>query len=185
MGMKIICEKIKNKSGVSLSLVKSRDLEELYNKSADKLFRVSYQLVGNREVAEGIVHNVFCDMWNRRETIKISVPLEIYVVKAVKFSSFHYLKDKLKREMNNKEVHNLKPTFHNDTEEKLQAQDLKSQINNLVKLLPTRCQEVFRMSREKFMSNKEIASGLDISEKAVEKHITKALKFLRFQIKDV
>lgn len=35
------------------------------------------------------------------------------------------------------------------------------------------------MSREQEMSNKEIAAALDISEKAVEKHMTSALKVLR------
>lgn len=160
-------------------------LEALYNNSADKLFRVSYQLVGSTEVAEGIVHNVFCDLWKRRKTIRVDVPLEAYVVKAVKYASFHYLKDKVKRENNKMEILTLKPTFHNDTEQQLHTQDLKSEINNLIRLLPNRCQEVFRMSHEKFMSNREIASGLDISEKAVEKHITKALKFLRLGLKKI
>lgn len=45
--------------------------------------------------------------------------------------------------------------------------------------LPPRCREVFIMSRMDGLKNKEIASRLQISEKAVEKQITIALKAFR------
>ena len=45
--------------------------------------------------------------------------------------------------------------------------------------LPRQCRRVFKMSREEGYSNKEIASQLLISERAVEFHITKALAFFR------
>lgn len=45
--------------------------------------------------------------------------------------------------------------------------------------LPQRCREVFMMSRVDGLKNREIASRLQISEKAVEKHITIALKAFR------
>ena len=186
--MKIAFRRNKNRSGKSqnkIGLSTSRDLENLYVQSADKLFRVSYQLVGSIEVAESLVHNVFCDIWDRRETLDIKVPLEAYVVQSVKYESFRYLKDKVERKKNHKEVVSSTRTFHNDTEEQLQAQELKSRINTLIKTFPARCQAVFRMSREKFMSNKEIASELGISEKAVEKQMTKALKLLRVSVKEV
>ena len=41
--------------------------------------------------------------------------------------------------------------------------------------LPSRCREVFEMSRFKKMKNREIADALQISTTAVEKHIAKAL----------
>jgi RNA polymerase sigma factor (sigma-70 family) len=49
----------------------------------------------------------------------------------------------------------------------------------LVETLPAKCKSVFKMSREQGLSNREIASVLLISERAVEHHITKALKTLK------
>ena len=48
--------------------------------------------------------------------------------------------------------------------------------------LPDRCREVFMMSRFQNMKNKEIAAALKISEKAVEKHIHKALTVFRKEL---
>ena len=58
------------------------------------------------------------------------------------------------------------------------CRDLEKCIGEAISTLPPRCLEVFRMSRTDRKSNREIAVLLGISEKAVEKHITKALKIL-------
>lgn len=66
-----------------------------------------------------------------------------------------------------------------DMEGELDAADLKKYIDELVMQLPPRQQEVFRMSRELHMSNKEIAEHFSITEKAIERHINLALRFLK------
>lgn len=66
-----------------------------------------------------------------------------------------------------------------NVEDELAASDLRNHINSLIELMPPRRQEIFRLSREKQLSYKEIAELLDISEKTVEHHIADALKFLK------
>jgi RNA polymerase sigma-70 factor (ECF subfamily) len=51
--------------------------------------------------------------------------------------------------------------------------------------MPEKCRTVFLMSRMDEMSNGEIASRLGVSVKAVEKHITKALRILRQKLEDL
>ena len=65
------------------------------------------------------------------------------------------------------------------SDETLEVKDLLEYIWKLVYLLPPRQQEVFIMSRKQQMTNKEIAEQLDISEKAVERNIYFALKFIK------
>ncbi|KGI61299.1 RNA polymerase sigma-70 factor [Prevotella sp. DNF00663] len=48
--------------------------------------------------------------------------------------------------------------------------------------LPTRCREVFVMSKRDNMKYREIASELGISEKTVEHQVSKALKILRGKV---
>ena len=57
--------------------------------------------------------------------------------------------------------------------------NLKEQVNVLVDTLPCQCKRVYKMSREQGLNNKEIASALLITERAVEYHIAKALQMLR------
>lgn len=48
-----------------------------------------------------------------------------------------------------------------------------------IELLPERCREIFLMSKRDGMTYREIAEELNLSEKTVEHHISKALKTLR------
>jgi len=50
--------------------------------------------------------------------------------------------------------------------------------------LPPRCRTVFALSRISGMSNHQVAEHLDISVKAVEKHLTRALRQCRSQVGD-
>jgi len=60
---------------------------------------------------------------------------------------------------------------------------LFEKINNLVESLPHKCREVYKLSREKGLNNRQIASRMLISEKTVENQITKAMHFLQNGLK--
>ncbi len=51
-------------------------------------------------------------------------------------------------------------------------------------MLPEKTRHVFRLSRFDHLSIREIAANMNISEKAVEYHITQSLKTLRLYLKD-
>jgi RNA polymerase sigma-70 factor (ECF subfamily) len=63
-------------------------------------------------------------------------------------------------------------------------QELEDKLNEVLNSLPERCREIFSMSRFENKKNKEIAEELDISVKAVEKQITRALATIRTEMKD-
>ena len=63
-------------------------------------------------------------------------------------------------------------------------QELENKLNEVLSRLPDRCRQIFVMSRFDNKKNKEIAGELDISVKAVEKQITKALATIRTEMKD-
>ncbi|MEM1338360.1 MAG: RNA polymerase sigma-70 factor [Bacteroidota bacterium] len=161
----------------------ARDFEHFYNTSAEKLFHVALKIVNDKPIAEGIVHDVFSDIWERRKTLSINVPLEAYAVRAVKFTAFDRLKEKIKKEKANKEISTMTVVSGNPIEEEIHARELQGELAHLVSQLPLRCQEVFRLRREKLMSNKDIATGLNISEKTVERHMTRALHFIKIGLK--
>jgi len=57
--------------------------------------------------------------------------------------------------------------------------ELRACVNELIAQMPARQKEVFLLSRNRQLKNQEIADQLGISLKAVEKHITASLKYLR------
>ncbi|MEM9830478.1 MAG: RNA polymerase sigma-70 factor [Bacteroidota bacterium] len=171
-------------NNIQVAIADSQALKLLYDQSGDKLIRISLNLVDDIEVAKGIIQNIFSDLWERRNTLNINTSLDAYVVRAVKYSSIDYLRAQAARERLQEEVKIQTPTVHHDPEEQLDATELKNEIEHLVNLLPPKCQTVFRLSRENYMSNQEIALTLEISEKTVERHMTKALRFLRVGLTD-
>ena len=63
-------------------------------------------------------------------------------------------------------------------------QELESIIERTMADLPPRCREIFMLSRFEGKKNQEVADELNISVKAVEAQISKALKVLRVALKD-
>jgi RNA polymerase sigma-70 factor (ECF subfamily) len=61
---------------------------------------------------------------------------------------------------------------------------LEKLINDTIESLPERCRQVFVMSRYEELKNKEIAEKLQISVKAVEANITRALSKIRENTKE-
>lgn len=70
------------------------------------------------------------------------------------------------------------------TESSLTFHELSQAIEKAIATLPEKTRQVFRLSRFDHLSIREIATNLNISEKAVEYHITQSLKTLRFYLKD-
>ena len=55
----------------------------------------------------------------------------------------------------------------------------KDSIRAVVEKMPARRKEIYILSRERGLSNAEIAKKLDISKKTVENHLNLALKEIR------
>ena len=165
-----------------LDLLRSGDrtaFSEIYNRYWKRIFTVAVNKIGQLEEAEEIVQDIFVSMWNRRESIIITTTLNAYLSVSVKYRVIKIL---AKRNLYNKftdySLHILSPT-DNSTQNWLEFEELKSQLETLVAQLPEKCRLVYKLSREEGMSQKQIAKEFDISEKTVEAHIGKALKHLR------
>jgi RNA polymerase sigma-70 factor (ECF subfamily) len=76
-------------------------------------------------------------------------------------------------------------SFDNSTEENYYYKELLERVEVEVNHLPPKCRNVFELSRKQYKTNKEIAQLMGISEKTVENHLTKALRYLRVNLNSV
>ncbi|MDR7130928.1 RNA polymerase sigma-70 factor (ECF subfamily) [Algoriphagus sp. 4150] len=166
-----------------LTSIKSKeDFERLYHLYATKMLSLAYTLVNERETAQEIVQEVFKSIWERKDKLKFTGSVSHYLIRAVKLESIDYYRKKARVE---KHMHCALENYCNsnrDTEEQIAFNELTSRLDYLVDRLPCQCREVYKLSREKGLSAKAIASTLLISEKTVESHLTKALKFIKKEI---
>lgn len=77
------------------------------------------------------------------------------------------------------------PDMDNATEDSIFLNDLKKHLEGIINTLPPKCRNVYELSRLQHKSNKEIAVILNISEKTVEWHLTKALQHIRLAVGDM
>lgn len=129
---------------------------------------------------EETVQDVFVKLWESRTLLNVEGNFAGFLFIITRNIIFH----QFRRSFNDRAYREtvlsaIQPNTYYGIEEELLASDLKERIYHLVSELPPRQQEVFRMSRFAHMSYREIANKLSISEKTVECHINKALKYLR------
>lgn len=158
--------------------------EKIYQRYAKKLIRITANQVNDISVVEDIVQNVFCRLWERRDEVFIEKGIENYLVRAVKLAILDHIRLKTIHSRHHSLIANTKTTESNETESLLNAKEIKSLIQRSTAKLPEKCRIVYDMSRDKDMSNKQIAQYLGISEKTVEAHISKAIKHLRSDLSE-
>jgi RNA polymerase sigma-70 factor (family 1) len=153
---------------------------KIYEKYWKKLLGMAIYKTNDRVVAEEIVQELFVSLWEKRKSAVIH-NLENYLFVSLKYLIIHHIKKVIAER---KMVDTEGIEIPNEPTEILTAQALQNAINQAVEELPDKTQTVFRMSRFEEKSHKEIADYLEISEKAVEYHITQSLKYLRSELKD-
>lgn len=164
--------------------------EGLYYKYSDRLYNFAFRFVSDEHTAQDIVHEAYGTLWEKFEG-KESDAWQALLFRIVRNRSIDTL-----RHQSSLRIVSLTDSFRNvcdeglyqmdfavnDSDRKTIYDELTANIHSIMGKLPDRCREVFMMSRFQNMKNKEIAAALKISEKAVEKHIHKALTVFRKEL---
>ncbi|MDG5801007.1 RNA polymerase sigma-70 factor [Marinilabiliaceae bacterium ANBcel2] len=161
-----------------------RVIDDIYNKYHQRIFVFAYSIVKEKEEALDIVHEVFIKLWEKRSEIGNDSKFESLIFTIARNTALSILRKKSTKKKYH-EQHTKDFADINNTENLIDYNSLKSKIDEFVQQLPPKNRNVYTLSREKGLSNKEIANKLGISEKTVEDHITKALAHLKKQLKQI
>jgi RNA polymerase sigma-70 factor (family 1) len=154
--------------------------DEIYQRYWNTLFRSAYYLLEDRAASMDIVQDVFVWLWENRDHV-VHTTLKGYLVMAVRYKAANFIRNSKVRTAFI--VENTVPEPVQTSEEwKLELKELKAVIASFTETLPSRCKEVFYLSRHEHLSNREIACRLGISEKTVENQLTTALRKLRMRL---
>ena len=134
----------------------------------------AFRLVHDRNLSEDIVQDVFLMLWKRRTEIDFSRPVLPYLTTAVRNRSIDCGLDTLDGY--------VRCLVADRCEEEFDLSWLRHEIDDGVSQLSEQCRRVFLLSRVTGLKNREIAERLNISVKAVEKHIGVALSKLRLRL---
>jgi RNA polymerase sigma-70 factor (ECF subfamily) len=157
--------------------------KEIYLRYWRRLYYAAVSKTNSKEVAEDIVQSVFTDLWDRRERHHIN-SIAAYLETAVKYQIINYIKAAISKRAQYAGFSEGQKTEENAADLPLLVQELNTAIDKAINQLPQKTQTIFRLSRFEKHSNKDISQIMDLSEKAVEYHITQSLKSLRFFLRD-
>ncbi len=135
-----------------------------------------YYLSGDINLAEDLVQDVFLQLWEKRQIIKNET------VRAFLFTVARnaFLKNYRRKKYDLK----FKSTWFDFTENKspeylLELKEFDQRLQKTISGLPDKCRIIYLMNRIDDMTYTQIAESLNVSVKAVEKQMTKALSILK------
>ncbi|WP_224995322.1 RNA polymerase sigma-70 factor [Cesiribacter sp. SM1] len=158
-------------------------IEALFRSCYPMLCKSLYRILRNTEEAEDIVQETFLKLWDRRQSLELGPATISYLYRACYNTALNVLRQRKPQEQPEAAAAML---ASDDTADKsMQLMEVEERIAQAIESLPPNTRMVFSLSRYEEMSYKTIAEHLDISVKAVEKHMGIALGRLRYQLSDL
>lgn len=147
------------------------------------MFLVAYRKLDNREAAEEIIQDIFARLWKERAKVHI-ISLNFYLFSAVRYEVIDFIR---LQSSQNKYFHYFQSfsSFEDcNTENTIAFNDLTKILEEGLDILPEKSKEIFKLNRLEHWTVSQIALHFQLSEKAVEYHLTKATRSMRIYLKD-
>ncbi|GAB1451320.1 RNA polymerase sigma-70 factor [Draconibacterium sp.] len=156
---------------------------ELFNLFSDGLYRFSFSILKNKELAEEVVSDVFFNIWVHRETISKIESFKSYLFTSARNISLNYLQKE--KRMKTIWMEDVSVSLFIDEicpESELIAEELKIAIGKAINHLPEKCKLIYSLAKIEQLKYKEIAKILDISVKTIDNQLTIAFKKIGAEI---
>lgn len=152
--------------------------EQLFFLYQPKLVALLAGLTHESELSRDIAQEIFLSIWTNRKKLEQIKSISAYLYQMARYKAYDYF-DHLN--VTDQHIHEyLKNDIRVESmEELLFARELQALIQETVNRMSPQRQLVYRLSREKGLSNENIAQRLNISKRTVENHLTAALGILR------
>jgi RNA polymerase sigma-70 factor (ECF subfamily) len=148
------------------------------------LFDTAFKRLQSKELSEEVVQELFVDIWHKRHTLEVTHSLSSYLASALKYKVLNQLRNEGVKHKHLHIIQTRQPLAVQPIEENLYYDELHTAYEKALNHLPAQCRRVFHLRRYEQRSFQEIAHQLDISVSTAEKHMVKALKLLRADLKD-
>ena len=169
-----------------VKLMKKGDLKAfdiIFKKYSRRLYVFVFRYVKQEADAEEIVQEVFIKIWKSRDKINVYTSFESFLFTIAHNATVNLLK---KRAIEQKYVEHVKSIQYIEESyeltDEIHYKELKQKFQGVFNELSPRQKEIFQLSREDGLSNKEIAEKLGISVQTVKNHLVTTLSFLKSKL---
>ena len=165
-----------------VTLLKQSDEQafaQIYKRYAEKLAGFAGSKLYSLDDAHDILHDLFVKLWEGREQLHITANLQSYLFAVIRHRIIDKIRKNITREEYASAVQSMAVSYDADAGKQVELKDLQKTIGDSLNQLSPRVKEIYKLSREEGLSNREIAEKLDLSEQTVKNQLSAALKHLR------
>lgn len=138
-------------------------------------------IIRDEDSAKDIVQEAFAKVWASREKLNEELSIENYLYVIVKRLMLNHIRDNKKfQDSLNADLQELTQiSREGGVEDIVIAREAKTVIDLTVASMPPQRRKAWLLSREKGLSNKEIADAMGLSVRTVDRHLSMALSEIR------
>lgn len=155
---------------------------EIYSRHWGFMFVHAMKMLSDEDQAKDIVQEVFISIWNKTPAISPDVNLSAYLFTSVRNKVLNALRNEKVREDYESLFSLYVEECSNSPLDIIHEKELLEIIETVIDSLPDKMKMVFELSRKDYLSHKEIAERMNISEKTVKRQVSNALKIIRTKI---
>lgn len=174
----------------SLKRGDNRAFEIVFKTFFPRLYGYAKGMVDSSDLAEDLVQETLASVWENRYMLDEKGNLKSFLFKSVRNRCLNYLEhqkvvdkyiDAFKYESASQGLYML--DFLDKSESDEACSDMMDEVNRVLSTLSPTVKEAFTLSKFSKMKNREVADKMSLSVKTVEKHISKAMKLLKSEMK--
>jgi RNA polymerase sigma-70 factor (family 1) len=154
---------------------------EIYNRYWDGLYIHCLKMLKDESEAQDLVQELFISLWEKSNELDLKVNVAGYLYVTARHRVLNAIR---KRNNYDKFIENLSDyivVLDGSILDQISEKELSAAIDNEIENLPDKMKAVFICSRKEYLSHREIAEKLGISDKTVKKQVANAIKILKLK----
>ena len=163
---------------LKLKAGQKKAFDEIYNRYAKFLFHYAHKCLNNWDDTDDFVQDLFFKLWTNKESINVFGSLRAYLTRCLK----NLIIDKYrhqKLETNYLRDLDIRDLQDNSTESYINQKDYKNVLQQHIKELPAKMQQILVLRKLEDLSILEIADQLNISKQTVKNQVLTAMSRLK------
>lgn len=155
---------------------------EIYNRYWGLLYIHARKILQDEDDVKDVIQELFVSLWNKAGEIEFTTSLSSYLYSAVRNRIFNLIEHQKIKVNYVASIGSFMEQGEATTDALVRYRELAQLIEKEIALLPPKMREIFELSRKEYLSHKEIAERLNISDKTVRKQVNNAIRILRLRL---
>ncbi|NSL89750.1 RNA polymerase sigma factor [Chitinophaga solisilvae] len=162
-----------------------RAFREIYERYWKQLYQQATRKLATTEEIRDIVQEIFFSLWKSRRSLILRETLPQYLFSSLRYKIVDFYRLRAVRTRYYDSLLGEEESLSPEVSEHLHYRQLNRLVEEEIRLMPAKMQEVFVLSRDHNLNAVEIAEKLSLSHQTVRNQISTALKRIRKRLDEM